>query len=516
MNGVRNWPENAYLLAPNCILGRMSESFSDATAVSVLSSYGLLCRETLELLTGEMAGHGKFLLFGHIYNPFTGTIGVQALRDLAHISPDDGPRFFDAFDSFSGRFVLFIERSDGRLTILPDAAASLPVAYAQDGEALFASSHPNLLGRLLGLLPDSEMAALARTRVYRLGIRHCPADRTEVSGVRYLTPNLMLEHERGRLSIRRLFPRQARQSRATAEVVEEIGNALSSSVACLRRLKLPMTCALSGGVDSRMTLAATRGQRDGVRFFTYAGSGNEGRDLAATRRLSERLGFDLQVVNLSPANGTDGTLDRCYESLTSVTRMPNLDDVAARAAFWGRAPQLEVRSSMSEITRCFFRRKFKLANRLPDTARYMVPLYKRPAPRSLWARKMEHWFADWADRSQFCRVSELGYDWLDFFYWEARVGTWQSLVLQDVDWYASPTVIFNNRKLLAALLSTPEQERIDDGVQRAVIERLEPAALEVPFVKNFGWKARLREWGEGAYFRGYVTLSAPIGQGRMS
>jgi hypothetical protein len=502
-----DWPFNSYILAPvekwSAVVGYIgNDAFSAA-----LVSYRVLCRNQHELIIGELSDHGKIVVVGHVYNPFTGAVGEEVLHELISAYKEGESIFFDSLDRLSGRFVLFMESSTGRITIHPDATASLPIAYIRYGDALVASSHPNLLSQMLGLARDSEVTALARTRFYRLGIRHCPADRTEFSHVYYLTPNLMLEHEQGHLSIRRVFPREPRRVRDVFDVVEEVGDAMESSVVCLRRFETPMTCALSGGVDSRVTLAATRGLRDGLRFFTYAGPGNEARDLAATRRLAGRMGFDLEVVSLSPESAAEEPLRHRYEGLTSMTRMPNVDDVAARAAYWGQNRSFELRSSVSEITRAFFKRKFLLPDDLTASARNMVPLYKRVAPRSAWARRIEQWFADWSERSQFQQVSELGFDWLDLFYWEIRVGTWQALVLQDVDWYASPTVIFNNRRILAALLSTPEETRSDDSLHRALIARLDPSALDVPFVKNFGWKAWLRERGEAAYFRIFAAVA---------
>lgn len=503
-----DWPENSYVLVPATRqIDVEAKLVADARSIPLVS-YRLMCRKAQQFCDAELPEGGKFILFGHIYNPFTGAVSQAAIRELMQIYAREGEkRFFESFDYCSGRFVLFIENAEGKLSVVPDATSSLPVAYAQDGDMLLVSSHPNVLGRLLDLQRDAELETLARTRLYRIGIRHCPADKTEFSGVKYLTPNLILELEKGRLSLRRVFPREPRRIREVADVVQEVGDAMQSSIACLRRFKFPMTCALSGGVDSRVTLAATRGQRDGLHFFTYVGPGNEARDLAATRRLSAQTGFALEEVILSPERAVDEALRHAYERLTSMTRMPNFGDVAARSAYWGRNHRFELRSSMSEITRSFFQRKFLLPEDLPASARNMVPLYKRVAPRSTSARKIEQWFADWAERSQFQQVSERGYEWLDFFYWEIRVATWQALVLQDVDWYASPTVIFNNRKILAALLSTPKEGRSDDSLHRALIAYLDCSTLEVPFVKNFGWRAWLRERGEAAYFSAFAAVS---------
>jgi len=75
--------------------------------------------------------------------------------------------------------------------------------------------------------------------------------------------------------------------------------------------------------------------------------------------------------------------------------------------------------------------------------------------------------------------------------------------MQDADYYTNPTVIFNNRKVLAMLLSVPEQLRETDELQKRVMLEIDMDSLNVPLVKNFGNKAMLRELAEFTYLALY-------------
>lgn len=119
----------------------------------------------------------------------------------------------------------------------------------------------------------------------------------------------------------------------------------------------------------------------------------------------------------------------------------------------------------------------------------MVPLYKRAPFSKRWHRQLENAFGDWVQRGKFYEIELFGYDWLDFYYWEFRVGMWQSMVLQDADYYTNPTVIFSNRRALDLLLSVPESYRENDELQRRIMLALDAEVIEVPLVKNFGKKS---------------------------
>lgn len=442
----------------------------------------------------------QIVVLGHLYNPFRSLVGSKAV-DLLAISLSIGyGDFLVAVNELSGRFVLMVV-SDSGITVIPDACASLPVAYAFHNGELVLSSHPFYIGNLLRLPDDPIIKSLSQTKFYRMGIRHCPADLTEVQGVNFLTPNLSLRCWKKGFYIQRIFPSSQRIGQEPEHIVEQVSQALKSAADCLVRFDKPIRCALSGGVDSRLTLAASVNQRVNFQFFTFAGEGNSSRDLQCTKKLSQDLLLKFEEISLGDEK-PDEEFGNLYRRLQPKTRLANAQEVFLRSEYFGIHDAFEVRSSISEVTRNFIKRKFHI-DKLPLASDYMVPLYKRVPFSMKWHNTIAQAFEAWIKRSRFTDVEKYGYDWLDFYYWELRVGTWQSLVLQDADYYTNPTVIFNNRKLLEMMLSSPEEYRKDDALQVMIMECMDADVLQQPLVKNFGRMAKAREFVESGYLKSY-------------
>lgn len=493
-------PFNSYLLLPEKqgLPERLATSFISCIDVSGFNIYHN-CTDQYYVKVDE--DPVEAVVLGHVYNPFSGVVGQAAIAAVMAKYSSSMEGFYDELDELSGRFVLFVFNNDGRLEVFSDSCSSLPVNYFLSLNGLVLSSHACLIRDSLGLSVGIVTKELSRTRFYNFGIRHCPADLTEVEGVRLLTPNLYLTYKYGSFIINRVFPRSCRYEWNVEEVVAEVSRVLLRAVDCLVQFDKPIHCALSGGVDSRMTLAAAVNQRDKFHFFTFAGEGNASRDLLCTKELSQRLPMSFEEIHLSRDQPTDEFRSR-YHYLQGETRVPNVQETFARHQHFGVNDAFEVRSSISEVARNFMRRKFHV-DALPLTADAMVPLYKRVPFSRKWHKMILQEFESWMALSNFKDIEFYGYDWLDFYYWEFRVGTWQALVLQDADYYTNPTVLFNNRKLLNLMLSTAERYRKDDLLQVMIMERLDKESLQLPIVKNFGKKAKFREFLESRYLKLY-------------
>ncbi|PRY70909.1 asparagine synthase-related protein [Halomonas ventosae] len=498
-------PHNSYLVvagagphAPDAELGSLFAHTLALRDVKILHNLD-------DCYTASAPGAGADIVaLGHLYNPFTGRVGREALLDLAAHWHEGLDALLDAASELSGRFVLLVLEHGKGLRIIPDACATLPIAYALERNQLLLSSHACFIRAVLSLPDDPLVKRLLASRFYHFGIRHCPADLTEVDRVKLLTPNISLSHDAGRLLLQRFYPTCRRVELPVDEVVAAVAAALRNAIDCLVRYERPLACALSGGVDSRVSLAATVGHRDRISFFTFSGDRKRNRDADCTRDLARRLSLIFEDVELSPPIPDDRFREE-YRTLQGNTRRLNANTVLFRKQHFGDARGFEIRSCISEISRSFMRRKFHIRD-LPISAHAMVPLYKRVPFMWSWHRRIFRAFDEWCRRVDFEAVERHGYDWLDFYYWELRVGTWQSQVLQDSDYYATPTVIFNNRKLLDMMLSVPEAYRMSDELQLMVIDRMDPSVMQLPMVKNFGKKAAIREFIESSYLKAYMPI----------
>lgn len=497
-----NLPLNSYFLRHASTQG--NTNFIDSLG-SLVSLFDFSIKHSFtDALTLKSDDHSiKLVVLGHFYDPFERVAGEPVAKKLLADFQTSSTSFYERLDRLSGRFVIFIGKHNGALHIFPDACSTIPVAYHVRDDSLVVSSHPYLIQSFYDLNDDNLLRELTKAGFYKLGIRHFPADKTEVQGVKVLTPNLVLSYVDKSINIDRVFPRQPRRELTVEEVVESVSSALKGSIQCLLSYRKDTRCALSGGVDSRISLAASEGCRDKISFFTFSGKGNANRDLQSTKKLANKLGLKFNEINLL-LNSDETCLDKVYRNMQGATRYPNAHETAARRRHFGKTDSFEIRSSVSEVSRSFFKRKFRVKTPSLSSAA-MVPLYKRVPFNKKWHQCLSEVFSEWIEVSKFDVVAEQGYDWLDLLYWELRVGTWQALVLQDADYYTNPTVLFNNRKLLEIMLSSPDGYREKDDLQLMIMERLDPNVLCVDIVKNFGGAARLREVVESLYLRMYLT-----------
>nr|WP_290701636.1 asparagine synthase-related protein [Halomonas sp. UBA3074] len=491
-------PRNAYLIVNNEMLSHdILQKFSSRQGSGEFWLYHSF--DDLYYITQEQ---NTLIVLGHCFNPFDKTIANDTVRRLADAWCVDDVKFLDYLEQLSGRFVVIVTKANGDFQVVSDACATLPVCYYTNSNRLYLASHAALIQALLDLADNAVTSELAKTRFYNMGIRHCPPGLTEVEGVSMLSPNQRLSYtpKTGAIKLERIFPRVARKELPLDEVVEQLADALRQSMQCLVDYDKPLSCALSGGVDSRVSLAATKVVRDSVQFFTFAGKGNAERDLACTQALATELDLVFTPIILPEAHNNDFV--STYKFLQGATRAPNAKETFQRLTHFENKDAFEIRSSVSEVARSFMKRKFHI-DQIPMTPGLMVPLYKRVPFSKSWHKRLELLFKDWMEKTAFKEISEAGYEWLDFYYWEFRVGSWQSLVLQDADYYTNPTVIFSNRTLLKLMLAVPERYRENDELQKRIMLALDSCSLNVPLVKNFGRKAAMREALESSYFTLY-------------
>lgn len=77
----------------------------------------------------------------------------------------------------------------------------------------------------------------------------------------------------------------------------------------------------------------------------------------------------------------------------------------------------------------------------------------------------------------------------DLFYWEHRMSTWQSLAMNERDFYGHSFVPFNSRRIFETMLGVPEKERYADATVYRMIEMVDPELLALPI--------NPKQWPEG-------------------
>ena len=196
--------------------------------------------------------------------------------------------FFQALKHVWGRFALIYSTKKLGTHILTDATSMRGIFYAQE-DAVICASHPYMLSNKN---VDDPFPI-------RYGY---PGNLTPIEGVKILTPNTRLCLTTGQLS--RFYPGLMPISSSKVKTIQEVATLfINSSSHILQQLVLakPKICVtLTGGLDSRVTLAllllAVPDKIAKIKFITYK---NQNRadfdtDVETTRILAKRYRLDHQ------------------------------------------------------------------------------------------------------------------------------------------------------------------------------------------------------------------------------
>jgi len=387
-------------------------------------------------------------------------------------------RFFDVTDTWSGRYLVVYGTNASR-RVMTDASGMRSAFYSLDGRFVVAS-HARLVAIVTGA-PRSPISAEYQTCVRALRSRlvmPMPGRSTPWSGVVFLTPNQVLDVETR--ALRRAFPRRALPVLTTAAAAALIAPRLQGQVTALVNTGRPVVLSLTGGVDSRVSLAASRPVRDAITYFTYRRPGTAGTDadvttagsIARAHRLPHRV---LEVA----ASAEPSPLDAAIREATFLSHGRQII-AEYRRSF--TPDSIHIRSNVSGVAKCFYRSKPLGAAVSESADQISAELLARLWAHSAPSQPLIDAFEDWMEATRFRDVQ--GLDPLDVFYWEHRMGCWHSNVVLESDFAFDTHVLFNSRSILQLMLAAPAKDRSSGALFRQVVSILWPELLRWPMGKR--------------------------------
>lgn len=456
------------------------------------------------------------VLIGHAYNPFTMESAEAAiLTQLLAAWHDVEGAFWDAVSELTG-IHLIVVREGHRLVAVQDCAGLQSCYFGRVGDDLFLTSHPQLVADLRGLELDPFVTRLIASRPYHIGNRHLPGNSSPFPELKRLGGNSFVDLTGGAFRITRFFPTELR---VEVNSQDEIDRVVRQSAQLLHRdLELVTqkwqqpAISLTGGTDSKTTLACASGLYEHFRYFSFHAKPQEMVDATAAHGICEALSLEHTIYPIPTTNGDVPDFDVLKAIIDHNTSyFVQLGDHEIRKLIYLMrlgAFDVEVKSWASEITRVFLERKYDIQMPHKLTPRHFSIFQTRYfGDRKLLAE---------SDHRYECFMEEVGltqglgsYEHADLFYWEVRMGAWGASVLGAFDLAHEVTIPFNNRKLVTLFLTLPRQMRKTDDAHRAVMAAAEPRipALEVE-VPNLYFH-RYRVWLEKAYYL-YRTLPANV------
>lgn len=404
--------------------------------------------------------------------------GEEVARTLAAALAGSDAGFLDRIDALNGAHLIFARRG-ARCWALQDATGVEALCYDVAGGDTLVASHPALIAEIRGY-ELSELGRLwiwgnpePRAQEHKLwnGVFWFPGVATPYAEVRALTPNTRLDL--ATRQVERFFPREPVGVLRERAIVGEVAGALRDACAWVAR-EFPGTAevSLSGGMDSRLTLAASRDVADSLRYFTYHFPKHEGyqNDVKVAAELAARLGLDHYAFPMfaGPAlQAHQAEWRRTFGGLNGNGRL-----AFAWVEHFG-VGHVDVRSNVLELVRGFY---LKNPGNRPDE-------FDAARLSRLFGVKQDTLvpqFEEFMAVTGFGADTKLDLHYTDLFYWEQRLGRWHGEGVRRLKLSHTTYVIWNSRRVLTQMLARPLEDRRRARLVYRLIERLWPEALATP------------------------------------
>ena len=446
------------------------------------------------------------ILVGHSYNPFNMVsdetdILISLQRALKHKQSD----FWDEFNELTGVFT-FICLKNENVYVAGDPTCMQNTFYTNVNEQFFVSSHTNLLGDLLGFTWDPYVKHLSGYRFFPLLGNSLPGDLTQFKEVKRLVPNHYICLDKNRKIDTKRFFWPSIQNKSRNQIVKEASEILNKNMKLISEKWEKPAISMTGGCDSKTTLACTKGLYDKFAYFSYISSESEEVDAIAAHKICKALGQDHVIYNIPQQDSEQTLIEETREILlwnTGNLTPINRNDVRKRRFFADIEDfDVEVKSWASEIGRAYYSKRFNERKNFgkKPTPRACTTMYKFFLHDRKLVKDTDKIFEEYL-KKYFEQAENNPVEWQEQFFWEFRVASWNGLVITGEHRYSFDiTIPYNNRYLLELLLSVPIEDRIKDSVYAEIRKQMNPLIDETGVAVTNLKHTKNREKAENIYY----------------
>jgi len=345
------------------------------------------------------------------------------------------------------------------------------------GKALF-TSHPQIAADIYGLAMDPFVKKLVNNRFYNIGNRYLPGDLSPFCEIKRIGANVYLWcDENNVMTVHRFYPVRPLQMRKTKEECEagvrEAYEILHKNIELATKKWERCAISLSGGTDSKTTLACANGLYDRLSFFSFQSKDTEVTDSNAAHEICEKIGLQHDIYPIPAENAEIED----YEKLKAIIihtygYVRGLAEREIRKHIcmyrWNYF-DTEIKSWISEVVRVFFERKYGMKFPEKLTARHFSIFQTRYFASPGLLRRSDRIYSEFMKKFSL-ESAPFNYEHTDLYYWEVRMSSWGMMVTQSLDLCHRITFPFNNRRLVELMLTLPREYRINDDAHNDIIK----------------------------------------------
>jgi hypothetical protein len=264
------------------------------------------------------------------------------------------------------------------------------------------------------------------------------------------------------------------------KIADQAANIMYSNLELIAKKWSKPAISMTGGCDSKTTLACANGLYEKFDYFSYISSESEQVDAEAAHEICDALGLAHHIYRISDNDADFSNIEAIRTLLfwnTGGIRQSNKNDVRKRIAFMDTDDfDVEVKSWASEIGRAYYSKRFNGRKNFGEkpTPRACTTMYKFFFHNRKLVKKTDEVFQRYLD-TYFEQSKANPIEWQEQFFWEFRVPSWNGLVITGEHRFSFDiTIPYNNRRLLELLLSVPIEDRINDLLYAEIRKSMNP------------------------------------------
>ena len=450
-------------------------------------------------------------LIGHAYNPFDMRYQeIEIIKNCLDAYKQSKEAFFEKISELTGIHLILLN-DKGYLLFVQDCAGMKSCYFGKVNDDIYITSHPQLVGDICNLRLDPFVEKLVKSRCYNIGNRHLPGNLTPFKAIKRLGGNTYVEYV-GEFRIRRFYPIKPHEDIKNPEQynagIEKIFNIIHRNIELVVTKWERPAISLSGGTDSKTTLACANGLYDKINYFSFHCKPQEIVDANAAHKICEEIGLKHTIYPI-PENNIEikdfNILKKIIDHNTSYFKNTADHEIRKMIFLYHlNVFNVEIKSWCSEITRVFLERKYHV--KMPEelNERHFSIFQTRYFMNPYLLKKSDALYKEYMKEIELEKPIH-NFEHADLFYWEVRMGAWGTSVFSSLDFCHNVTIPFNNRRLIELFLSFPHEERKLDNVHKAVISLANEKIANIHIeIQNLYFHS-YRIWLEKAYYY-YRTL----------
>ena len=459
--------------------------YGNWTKREISKGYYLYLHKDNYFYSKEINGIVHFII-GHAYDPYNYLSNEDDI--LVHLgkalSKSTG-EYWKEEGNLTGVFCIGFIKNE-LLTYAVDCCGMQIVYYAIIEGNVYLTSHSKLVADLFELKQDPYVTKLANRKLYKYWGRWLPGDLSPYRELRRTQPNVYMKYHLGKkkFAFKRFYPVTSINEVITEDqyddLIHELGNTIHTSLELIS-IKWPnkrIAISVTGGKDSKTTLACANGLYDKFMYFSYISNVPESVDADAASNICKAVGVPHTLVRI-PDDGEE------YENLElfrkilmcnhGCIRLNNLNDAKKRLYFCLH-PQfdIEIKSWINEMGRGWYYNKYqKKSFPKRPTAKYwraMQKVYIEPGIIKSTTKVFERYLNKYYSEEVFSKMS-----WLDLYFWEFSWSGLEALALTSEHKVSYDiTIPYNNRRYIETMLRLPLDKRIAECMPEDIINEQNP------------------------------------------